>query len=70
MEWVEAPTVVEEDVFLTEAVAKPIIVVVAQPVPEEEGIDDYDSLSKTDACIICLMCCLCPCVLIVGPCSR
>lgn len=70
MEWAEASTVLKEDVFLTEAVAKPILVVVAQPVHEEEAIDDYDSFSKVDACIIYLMCCLCPCVLILSPCPR
>ena len=70
MEWAEASTVLEEDVIITEAVAKPILVVVAQPVSEEEVIDDYDALSKVDACMICLMCFLCPCVLIVGPCPR
>jgi len=69
MEWAEASTVVKEDVFLTEAVAKPIIVVVAQPMSEVE-IEGGDSLSKVDACVICLMCFLCPCVLILGPCSR
>ena len=69
MEWAEASTVVEEGVFLTEAIAKPILVVVAQPLPEEE-IENDDSLSKVDACVICLMCFLCPCVLILGPCSR
>ena len=69
MEYAEASYIVDEDVIDTNAVANPITVVVAHSIYEEER-QTNDSLEFEDQCIICLMCFLCPCVLVLAPCSR